>query len=356
MCFLVQTTSHWNTRSSNDRPWQLCVFRPWQTCIFLFKRYHTEIPVLLEDRPWQLCVFFFKWHPIEILILLMTDLDNRVFSCSNDITLKYPFYYRPTLTIVCFLVQTTSHWNTRSTNDRSWQSCVFQPWQSCVFLFKRHHTEIPVLLTTDLDNRVFSDLDNLVFWTFLVQTTSHWNTYTTYDRPWQSCVFQPWQSCVFLFKRHHTEIPVLLMTDLTIVCFPTLTIVCFLTLTNVCFLVQTTSHWNTRSTLTILCFELFLFKQNHTEIPVLLTTDLDNRVFSDLDNLVFWTFLVQTTSHWNTRSTNDRPWQLCVFRPWQSCVFWPWQTCVFLFRRHHTEVPVLLSTDLRDPGGWLAGV
>ena len=141
MCFLVQTTSHWNTRST-------------------------------IDRPWQSCVFFFKWHHIEIPVLLTTDLDNHVFSCLNDITLKYPFYYRPTMTIVCFLVQTTSHWNTRST--------INLPWQSCVFLFRRHYTEIPVLLTTYLDNRVFSDPDNRVF----------------------------------LFKWHHTEIPVLLRTDL----------------------------------------------------------------------------------------------------------------------------------------------
>ena len=202
-------TSHWNTCSTNDRLWQSCVFQPWQSCVF---------------QTWQSYVFLFKQHHIDIPVLLTTDpdnhvfsnldnrvfskLDNHMFSCSNNITLKYPFYYRlsltivcfPNLTIVCFLVQMKSHWNTRSTNDR--------PWQSCVFLFKCHYTELPVLLSTDFDNRAFSCSDDITL-----------------------------------------NFPFYYRLTLTIVCFPNLTIVCFPNLTIMCFLVQTTSHWSTRSTI-----------------------------------------------------------------------------------------------------------
>jgi len=144
MRFLVQTASHWSNHSTIDKPLQVCVF--------LFRRYNTEVPVLLS-----------------------TYLDNRAFSFSDNITLKYLFYLRPNLTVVYFLVQTTSHWNTRSTID--------QVWQSCVLLFRRHNTEVPVLLSTDLDNCAFSCSDditlkypfyyqpNITIMCFLVQTT-----------------------------------------------------------------------------------------------------------------------------------------------------------------------------------------
>jgi len=61
---------------------------------------------------------------------------------------EIPFYYRLTLTIVCFLVQTTSHWNTCS---------FFQP--------------------------------TLTIVRFLVQTTSLWRTCSFIDWPWQRIVF-----------------------------------------------------------------------------------------------------------------------------------------------------------------------
>ena len=44
---------------------------------------------------------------------------------TSHITLKYPFYYQPTLTILRFLVQTTSLWRTCSFIDWPWERIVF---------------------------------------------------------------------------------------------------------------------------------------------------------------------------------------------------------------------------------------
>jgi len=57
---------------------------PFYSRVFLFRRHHTEIPVLLS-----------------------TNLDNRAFSCPDDITLTYLFFYRLTLRTFSFSTKTS---------------------------------------------------------------------------------------------------------------------------------------------------------------------------------------------------------------------------------------------------------